>query len=90
MDITGPHPISQKGNQYIMTVMDLFTKYAEAFPIRKHTAPIVAEKLGEVFARHGTPLQLLSDQGPEFESTLITELCKAYDVQKLRTSPYHP
>ena len=57
MDITGPHPISQKGNQYIMTVMDLFTKYAEAFPIRKHTAPIVAEKLGEVFARHGTPLQ---------------------------------
>jgi transposase InsO family protein len=91
MDITGPHPRSREGNEYIMTVVDSFSKFAEAFPIRVHTAQVVARRLVDgVFSRYGVPLRLLSDQGPEFESALIQELCKSYGIEKLRTSSYQP
>ena len=91
MDITGPHPKSREGNEYIMTVVDSFSKFAEAFPIRVHTAQVVAKRLVDgVFSRYGVPLRLLSDQGPEFESALIRELCKSYGIEKLRTTGYQP
>ena len=91
MDITGPHPRSRNGNEYILTVVDLFSKWAEAFPIRHHTAPIVAKKLVDnIFVRFGVPMRLLSDQGPEFESTLMAELCRLLAIEKIRSSPYKP
>ena len=91
MDITGPHPRSRDGNEYILTIVDSFTKWADAFPIRTHTAQVVARKLVDgVFTRVGTPLRLLSDQGPEFESALMTELCRVYQIEKIRTTSYRP
>ena len=91
IDITGPHPRSKDGNEYILTVMDSFTKYAEAIPIRAHTAQIVSRRLVDhVFSRYGVPLRLLSDQGPEFESALMAELCRVYGIEKIRTTSYKP
>ena len=45
VDITGKHPKSNKGNEYIVTVIDMFSKWAEAYPVRNHTAPVVARVL---------------------------------------------
>ena len=91
IDITGKHPRSSKGNEYILTVVDSFSKFAEAYPIRAHTAPIVARTLAtQFFPRYGTPMRLLSDQAPEFESELFQELCRIMEIDKIRTSPYKP
>ena len=69
--------------------MDHFSKWADAIPIRNHTASTVARVLfNRVFVYMGVPLQLLSDQGPEFESCLFQELCRWMGIQKLRTTPY--
>jgi len=68
-----------------------FTKWMEAFPIKKHTAPIVARILFEqIFMRFETPLRILTDGGPEFESTLFAELCKLMQIDKVRSTLYHP
>src|ERR1043165_4648471 len=91
MDITGPHPRSRNGFIYIMTVMDLFSKYAFAFPIRNHEATtVVAVLMDKVFLPWGAPLQLLRDRGPEFEGSLMKRLCEAMGVDKLRTTSYKP
>jgi transposase InsO family protein len=91
LDITGKHPKSSRGNEYILTVMDSFTKWAEAFPIRNHTAPTVARVLvQQVFSRFGTPRRILTDRGPEFESDLFKELCRWFDIDKVRTTAYQP
>jgi transposase InsO family protein len=91
VDITGPHPTSHDGFVWILTLQDHFSKWVEAYPLRRHTAPIVARTLfDKVFTRFGCPLQILSDQGPEFESALFKELCRLMQVDKIRTSPYHP
>ena len=39
---------------------------------------------------YGFPEKFISDQGRNFESDLIKELCKIAGVQKLHTTPYHP
>jgi len=91
VDITGKHPKSNKGNEYIVTVIDMFSKWAEAYPVRKHTAPVVARVLMDnLFARFGMPKRIISDQGAEFESQLFQELCRKMDIDKVRTSPYQP
>jgi len=91
IDITGPHPVSSKGNKFIITVLDHFTKFGFAFPVRNHEAPTVAKYLVErVFLTYGVPLQLLSDRGAEFEGNIFWEMCEMLGVDKLRTTSYKP
>ena len=91
VDITGPHTKSSKGNVYILTLIDHFTKWAEMFPMRNQEASTVARILVDrVFCVHGMPLQLLTDQGPNFESQLFKEICRALSIDKIRTTAYRP
>ena len=75
----------------ILIVTDHFTRYAQAFVTRSQTAPVVTNTLWEKFFVHyGFPEKILSDQGRNFESNLIAELCKLVQIKKLRTTPYRP
>jgi len=56
VDITGPNPRSSRSNQYILTLVDHFSNWAEAIPLRNHTAPTVARALmTHVFSKFGAP-----------------------------------
>ena len=91
IDITGPHPKSRRGHVYILTIMDNFTKFVEAVPLANQEATSVARALVEtVIVRYGAPLQILTDQGTNFESHLFKELCRLLGIDKVRTSAYHP
>ena len=92
IDITGPWPVSQKGrNMYMITAMDLFSKFAWAVPTRDHVATTVARVLvEEIFLVWGIPMELLSDQGPELQSNIMQELCTLLEIDKLKTTSYHP
>ena len=46
--------------------------------------------MGKFFVHYGLPEQLMSDQGRNFESDLIAELCALARVKKIRTTPYRP
>jgi len=91
VDITGPHPSSSRSNKYILTLVDHFSKWAEAIPLRNHTAPAVARALmTHVFSRFGAPRQLLTDRGAEFESELFSQLMSWMEIDKLRTTVFKP
>jgi len=91
IDITGPHPQSVKGNKFMITVLDHFTKYAFAFPVRSHDAVTVAKYLVErVFLVYGVPTQLLSDRGAEFEGSVLSEVCRLMEIDKIRMTSYKP
>ena len=68
LDITGPHPKSTNGNIFIVTMIDHFSKLAEACPVRNHEAETVAKVLLEHWVvRFETRIQLLTDLGPELQ-----------------------
>lgn len=90
-DILGPFPESETGNSYILVATDYFTRWAEAYPIPDQEATTVAKKLtNEMFLRFSPPEQLHCDQGRQFESRLMAEVCKLLHIQKSRTTAYHP
>ena len=90
MDFLSIEP--SKGNiENVLVITDHFTRYAQAYPSKTQTAQATAKMFWENFIRHyGFPEKFLSDQGRNFESELISELCKLAQVEKVHTTPYHP
>ena len=81
-----------KGNiENVLVITDHFTRYALAYPSKTQTAHATARILWDNFICHyGFPEKFISDQGRNFESDLIKELCKIAGVKKVHTTPYHP
>jgi transposase InsO family protein len=44
----------------------------------------------EIFARYGTPREIVSDGGSQFTSHMIGKLMQKYGVKHRVTTPYHP
>jgi len=87
----GPMPETHRGNKWILVLTDHFTRWQDALALPDATAPVVASALDErVFCYLGLPEQIHTDQGAQFESQLMAELCLLWNVEKTRTTPYHP
>ena len=85
--------IEDKGNKIanILVITDHFTRFAQAYVTSSQTAKVTAKAIWDQFMVHyGCPENIITDQGRNFESILIAELCKLAGVKKLRTTPYHP
>ncbi|KAI2645003.1 Retrovirus-related Pol polyprotein from transposon 17.6 [Labeo rohita] len=90
VDFTVLEP-SSSGLENVLVMTDVFTKYTLAVPTRDQRAETVAQVLVvEWFCKFGVPGRIHSDQGRNFESSLIQQLCSLYKVEKSRTTPYHP
>ena len=90
IDIVGPiTPASKRGHRYILTLIDMATRYPEAVPLRHIDTVSIAEALVEIFCRVGVPKEILSDRGTQFKSDLMSEVHKLLSVKALYTSPYH-
>jgi len=81
MDITGPLP-KTKSNKDHFTV-DHFTKFVKAYAIEDQTANTVARCVIDFICNLGIMQQLLTDQGTDFESELISELMDLLDIHNL-------
>ncbi|GFR64154.1 Gypsy retrotransposon integrase-like protein 1 [Elysia marginata] len=91
MDIAGPiNPTSEAGHRFILTLIDYATRYAEAVPLRKIDTETVAEALVDIYSRLGVPEEVLNDQGTQFMSDCMTEVCRLLGIKQKAMTPYHP
>jgi len=91
MDILGPLPVSNRGNKYLLVVMDYFSKWPEVYPISDmETQTIVDVFVKNWVTRFGTPMELHSDQGRSFVSRVFEGVCKTLGIYKTKTTPMHP
>ena len=83
-------PKDQQGYQYIWLIGDVFSKFVSAVPLREQTAKSIVDAfLKHWLYIHGTPLYLLSDQGPNVDVKTMKALCNKFGIAKRRSSAYH-
>jgi Reverse transcriptase (RNA-dependent DNA polymerase)/RNase H-like domain found in reverse transcriptase/Integrase core domain/Integrase zinc binding domain len=94
VDIVGPLPAGKwRGEEvtYILTMMDGFTKWTEAVPIKQITGEAVAQSIvDEWIARYGIPEQIHSDRGAQFTGEIYQEVMRLMGVTTTVTPPYNP
>jgi len=89
--LVGPiAPVTEKGNRYILTLVDYATRYPETTALKNIEAETVAEALVDMFTRIGVPEKVLSDQGSQFMSCVMKEMSRLLSMTQLVTTPYHP
>ena len=77
VDVLGPLPKTINGNCYVLIATNYYTRWVERYAIPDQGACTVAQKLvNELFCRSSPPEQLHTDQGHQFESELVAEVCK--------------
>lgn len=82
---------AQNGVENVLVLTDVFSKYTMAVPTRdQHAATVARVLVSEWFYKFGVPARLHSDQGRNFRSSLIQQLCNLYGIVNSRTTPYHP
>ena len=91
-DILGPFTRAKiSGATYILVLTDYFTKYVVCVLLERTTAEDVARAIVEnCVLTFGAPDCLHTHQGACFCSKLLLEVCKIFEIEKTRTSPYHP
>uniref|UniRef100_A0A3B5Q730 Gypsy retrotransposon integrase-like protein 1 n=1 Tax=Xiphophorus maculatus TaxID=8083 RepID=A0A3B5Q730_XIPMA len=81
----------KQGYEYILVIMDHYTRFAQAYPTKNKSAKTVVEKLFDDFAlRFGFPEKIHHDMGKEFENQLMAQLQRCCHVRGSHTTCYHP
>jgi len=91
IDGVGPYNITKKGNIYMLTAIDYYTKYAWAFPVPDmSTETIMKVIMKEIVCVHGAPESILTDRGSSFKSELANAIYALINTKKIQTTSYHP
>ncbi|GFW85478.1 retrovirus-related Pol polyprotein from transposon 412 [Trichonephila clavipes] len=92
LDLVGPYPASRPERyKFILVITDHFTKWCELIPLRKASAQTIANAFfNNYIARYGTPISLISDNGPQFISDVFEHLSHRLDIKHMKTVTYRP
>ncbi|XP_062710772.1 uncharacterized protein LOC134288869 [Aedes albopictus] len=86
IDFLGPLP----SGEYLLVIIDYFSRYKEVEILRKITANETAERLEKIFVRLGYPRTITLDNGRQFVSTYFDQYCKQRGIILNKTTPYWP
>lgn len=89
VDCVGPLPRTKSGNQYMLTVMCVSTRFPEAIPLRTITAPAITRALTRFFTTFGLPKVVQSDQGSNFLSRTFRQALQSLGISHSVSSAYH-
>lgn len=78
-----------KGQQYLVLI-DFYSRYMEIARLHDISSTSVIKSLKTIFAHHGIPERLMTDNGRQFVSSQFQEFTTSWGVHHVTSSPYHP
>ena len=90
LDLIGPLPVTRNSNKFIIVLVDYLTKWVEAEALKSSESEEEIKFLKSVFARHGIPEILTTDNGPQFIADKTKAFLDLHDVYVHYISTYHP
>lgn len=89
-DVIGPLPQTKSKKRFIITLIDLFSKWCEAIAVHDQVSAKVIDFLDETFLRFGFPARLVHDRGPNFMSKEFQDYLTSRGIKSCKTSGYRP
>ena len=83
-----PYSRQNKGVNYMLTIIDVFSKYAWAVPVKRKTSENVTAAMKSVLEQGRVPKNLQTDNGKEFYNSNFTKLMKKYKINLYSTYTY--
>ena len=91
IDLLGPLPVTEEGFRWLLTIVDQFSRWPMAIPLRGRTSAEIARALHDhLITQHGPPVTILSDRGRELISKSMQHLCNSWGIRKVATGGYNP
>jgi len=91
IDILGPFPLAIRQIKYLIIAIEYFTKWIEAEPVAQITAHKVQHFVWKnIVCRFGVPRRLVSDNGTQFASLQLRNLCAEVGIKQVFASVEHP
>jgi hypothetical protein len=88
IDTIGPLPKDSEGNQFVLTIIDTFTRYTELYAIKDTGAAASVYPLLDHIGRYGCPVSIQSDNGSQFVNDLIASLLRLVGTSHSLTLAY--
>jgi transposase InsO family protein len=88
VDSVGPLPVSAEGYDYVIVLIDNFSRFVELVPTKGTTSQEAARALMSFVGRYGVPKTILSDRGPQYVNQTIEALTKALRIEHQLTMAY--
>jgi len=88
-DVIHIDTFSFQGSKFL-TIIDLFSRYAQAYKIKDGTGLTVLNKLRHFFGHHNYPRKLVCDEGREFKNRTFEEFCKLHKIELHFTTVNNP
>ena len=97
-----PHPVPTRpwekvatdlfelNRRHFVVVTDYYSLWPELFELKVTSSRQVIEVMKEVFARHGIPSQVVSDNGSQYKSHLFKKFARSWDFDHVTSSPRYP
>lgn len=90
VDLIGKLSPSHSGNYYILTIVDHFSRFVQAYPLENKRSETVTKAFLDYICRYGCPENIVSDRGCEFTSHIFREVIRAIKSKLHVTSAFHP
>ena len=76
--------------QHYLLLVDYFSRYSEVIRLTSTTSASVISAMKSVFARHGIPSTVVSDNGPQYDSAEMKTFASLYGFKHITSSPHYP
>lgn len=90
VDLLSLHKTSPRGNNYILVLVDICSRFVILRPLKDKSALSVARSLWEIVCDFGVPKIMQSDNGSEFVNEIVKALCSLMGVDHRLVAPYNP